>query len=91
MADKQPKKVSPSKYNRGWTAPAGWKPSGADVAVRNMAEKLAADKIAYIQSKDYADRLAMQGEPDISTVVGNRVEALKNTEYFSYTRTLPFY
>jgi hypothetical protein len=25
----------------------------------------------------------MQGEPDISTVVGNRVEALKNTEYFS--------
>lgn len=83
MADKQPKKVNPSKYNRGWTAPAGWKPSGADVAVRNMAEKLVADKLAYIQSQEYANRLAAQGEKDVQTVVGNRAEALKNTEYFS--------
>lgn len=83
MADKEPKKIYPSKYNRGWTTTGGWKPSGADLAVRKMAETLIQDKLGYMQSKEYADRLAMQGEKDVSTVVGNRQEALKNIEFFA--------
>ena len=83
MPDKEPKKINPSKYNRGWTTANGWKPSGADLAVRKMAEKLIQDKLEYVQSKEYADRLEMQGEKDIPLVVGNRQEALKNIEFFA--------
>lgn len=83
MADKQAKKSYPSKYNRGWTTRTGWKPSAGDMAVRRMAENIIQDKLGYMQSNEYANRLAMQGEKDISNVVRDRQEALKNIEFFS--------
>lgn len=79
----KPKKINPSKYNKGWTSVNGWKPSKYDLSVRDMAEKLAEDKINYIQSKEYADRLALQGNKNIPELVKKRTEALKNIEYYS--------
>jgi hypothetical protein len=82
--DKKPRKINPSKYNKGWTLvnPA-WRPGQSDINVRDRAEPQIAQKLGYLQSDEYKRRLAMQGNKGILDLIKQRADALRNTEYFS--------
>jgi hypothetical protein len=82
--DKKPRKIKPSKYNKGWTVinPA-WRPGQSDINVRDRAEQQIAQKLGYLQSDEYKRRLGMQGNKGILDLIKQRADALRNIEYFS--------
>jgi len=82
--DKKPRKINPSKYNKGWSVVnTGWMPGQSDIDVRNRAEPQIAKKLGYLQSDEYKRRLAMQGNKGILDLIKQRADALRNAEYFS--------
>jgi hypothetical protein len=82
--DKKPRKIKPSKYNKGWSiVNTGWMPGQSDINVRDRAESQIAQKLGYLQSDEYKRRLAMQGNKGILDLIKQRADALRNTEYFS--------
>jgi hypothetical protein len=82
--DKKPRKIKPSKYNKGWSiVNTGWMPGQSDINVRDRAESQIAQKLGYLQSDEYKRRLAMQGNKGILDLIKQRADALRNIEFLS--------
>lgn len=80
---KEAPKILPSKYNRGWsTTDYGWMPSPSDIKLRAMAEPIVAQKMEYVSSPTYKERLLKSGEKKADELVKQRLERLKNIQYF---------
>jgi len=77
------KKMMAKSVNRGWVHPGyDWKPSSGDISVRDKSLPLLKTKIDYLLSPLYKRRLLLMGELNPKKVINDRVEALKNIEFY---------
>lgn len=77
------KKINAVPLNNGWqTTSYGWKPSQADVELRNKAIPQVRQKIDYLNSDMYKERLNKFNTGDMADLIKQRISELKNIQFF---------
>lgn len=86
MPDKKIEKVKKTNavpYNNGWQNTSyGWKPSQSDIDVRNKAIPQVREKIDYLKSDTYKQRLGNYNSGDMADLIKQRISELKNIQFF---------
>ena len=86
MPDKKIEKVKKTNavpLNNGWQNTSyGWKPSQSDIDVRNKAIPQVREKIDYLNSDTYKQRLNKFNTGDMADLIKQRISELKNIQFF---------
>jgi hypothetical protein len=87
MPDKKIEKVKKQDavpLNNGWQKPPyDWKPAQSDIDVRNRAIPQIKEKIDYLKSDTYKQRLGNYNNGDMADLIKQRISELKNIQFFS--------
>jgi hypothetical protein len=77
------KKINAVPLNKGWqTTSYGWKPSQADIDLRNQAIPQVRQKIEYLNSDMYKERLNKFNNGNMADLIKQRISELKNIQFF---------
>jgi hypothetical protein len=83
MPDKKIKKINAVPLNNGWSKPPyDWNPSQSDIDVRNKAIPQVREKIDYLNSDTYKERLNKFNTGDMADLIKQRISELKNIQFF---------
>jgi hypothetical protein len=86
MPDKKIKKVKKIKavpLNNGWALPPyEWSPSQSDIDLRNQAIPQVREKIDYLNSDLYKQRLNKFNTGNMADLIKQRISELKNIQFF---------
>jgi hypothetical protein len=77
------KKLNAVPLNNGWQSTSyGWKPSQADIDLRNKAIPQVREKINYLNSDLYKERLNKFNNGNMADLIKQRISELKNIQFF---------